>query len=258
MWRTEQLEVARREAVEPHVILFGYPADAADMFHFAVFGKVEVMQNGSSSDDPLRQLVYAEALERVGLKMRQEALVGSIRRVNPVVELVGIIFGPEIFGEHLLFGTLKDDFLGAKTADELVDIFDASLGAEKFAGTDVEKGDARGVFAEVYAGEEIVFLVIEYVVVKRDTRRHQFRNAALDDLLGQFGIFQLLADSHPLTGAHELGQVGIQRMIGKTGKLDVRSLSIGAAREGDTEDFGREYRIFRKRFVKVADAEQQY
>ena len=63
--------------------------------------------------------------------------------------------------------------------------------------------------------------MVEYVVIDCDTGCHQLRYAAFHEFFCQFRILKLLAYRHTLAGSYELGQVGVECVVGKTGKLHV-------------------------------------
>ena len=74
-------------AVEAHILLFleaGQRGDVADM---GVLGNLEILHDGSGGYDAVVEMVYAKSLERLGGKMAQELLSGSLLGKHPVVEL---------------------------------------------------------------------------------------------------------------------------------------------------------------------------
>ena len=79
--------------------------------------------------------------------------------------------------------------------------------------------------------QEVILLVVQHSVLHGDTRRHQFRNASLDEFLRQFGVFQLVADGHTFTSTNQLRQVGVQRMMGKARHLVALIIAIVTMRQ---------------------------
>ena len=110
----------------------------------------------------------------------------------------------------------------------------------------------------MHGGKEIVFAVVEDVVVNRHSRRNQLGYTAFHEFLGQFGVFELFANSHSLSGAHKFGQVGVEGVVREPGKLHVLCRSVGTARQGYSQYLGSGNGIVRKCLIKVAHAEQQY
>ena len=87
----------------------------------------------------------------------------------------------------------------------------------------------------MHSCEEVVFLVVQHIITQGDTRRHQFRNASLDKLLCEFGVFELIADSHTLSCSDQFGQIGIEGMMGKARHLvALHTSTIVTMGKGDT------------------------
>ena len=84
--------------------------------------------------------------------------------------------------------------------------------------------------------QEIVLLVVEHGVLHGHTRRHQFCDAALDELLCQLGVFQLVTDGHTFAGTDELGQIGVQGVMGETSHLVALVVAVVALGKGNAED----------------------
>ena len=154
---------------------------------------------------------------------------------------------------------LQQYLLGREARQQLVDVVGRSFGGHKLAGGDVEEGNAamcQGALAKVDGTDEVVLLVVQHIVVDGDARRHQLRNAALHQLLGQLGVFQLVADGHTPSGAYQLGQVGVQRMMRESRHLDGLLLAVGALGQRDAQYLGRRNGIGGVGLVEVATPEQ--
>ena len=67
--------------------------------------------------------------------------------------------------------------------------------------------------------KEVVLLVVKNVVAKSNTRGYKLCDATLNKLFSEFWILQLIADSHTLSCPNQLGQIGVQRMMGKASHL---------------------------------------
>ena len=104
-------------------------------------------------------------------------------------------------------------------------------------------------------GKEVVFFMVEDIVVDRDARSHQFGDTAFYQLFRQFGVFQLVADRYALTRTHQFWQIAVQCMVRETGHLDRLPRSVGLFRLHDTQYFRSGYGVFAIHFVKVAYAE---
>ena len=84
--------------------------------------------------------------------------------------------------------------------------------------------------------QEVVFAVVQHRIAHCYARRNQFGDAPLDEFLRQLGIFQLVADGHSAPGPHQLGQIGVEGMIGESchGNRLIGFAAIIALGEGDT------------------------
>ena len=71
-------------------------------------------------------------------------------------------------------------------------------------------------------GEEVVLALFEHLVVDGDTGRNQLNDTAFHEGLGEFGIFELLADGHAVAGAHESRQVRVEGVVGKPRQFGLR------------------------------------
>ena len=67
--------------------------------------------------------------------------------------------------------------------------------------------------------KEIVLFVVKDGILHGHARRHQLSDAALDQFLGQLGVFQLVADGHALAGTDEFGQIGVEGVMGEARHL---------------------------------------
>ena len=140
---------------------------------------------------------------------------------------------------------------------EFVDVVVRSLGHVEFAGRNVEKGHTRGLPAEVNRSQVDVFLVGQKVVAQNDARRNQLDDAPLDESFHQLGVFQLFADRHALPCPHQLGQVGVDGVVGESRQLDEGRRPVGAAGERDAQNPAGLDRIVAERLVEIAHAEEQ-
>ena len=74
--------------------------------------------------------------------------------------------------------------------------------------------------------------------LRGDAGCHQFGNAALNDTFCQFGIFQLVADGHTVTGFHQFMEISIQCMMRKTGELAGGGGAIISFGKSNTQNAG--------------------
>ena len=176
----------------------------------------------------------------------------------PVLELKSQVARREGGCKALAVAALDEYLLGREVDQQFIDILLVALGGEELARADVEKGDAQHLLAEVHRCQPVVLLAVEHRAAHDHTGGHQFGDAALDEFLGQLGVLELVADGDALAGTHQLGQVGVQRMVGKARHLGRCGGSVAAARQGDAQNLARRHRILQVGLIEVSHAEQQH
>ena len=155
--------------------------------------------------------------------------------------------------------SFDQDFFRRKLRHKFVCIIGIAFGGQEFAGTDIQKGYTQGLVAPMmYGCQEVVELAVQYVVAQRYAGRHQLGDAALDKGLGCLGIFELLANSYALAGAHQLGKIGIQGVMRKSRQFDVCRRAVGTTCQGDAQYFGSGQSVVAESLVEVTYAKQQY
>ncbi len=150
-----------------------------------------------------------------------------------------------------------EDFARTEIPEELVDIVRGALCSQEFAGGDIQKSDAELFLSKTHRRQEVVRFRLQYLVIERHTRCDQFRNAALDDCFGHFGILQLVADGDTESGFYQFGEIGVQGMMRKPGQCRLTFASVPPFCQDDTEDARGPDGIFSKGFVKIAHAKQE-
>ena len=267
----EEFERPGGELVEPHKLVFLYAGKGRDMADVRVLGEFQILHDGSRGYDAVFQVVYTESLERLRAEMLQEFLPRTLVGEHPVVKLKGAETRTEITLEVLFAGPVVEHLLGLEVAQQFLHIVVGALPGEKLARGDVQKAHAAGPLAEVYSRQEVVLLVVEHIVAHGHARRHQFGDAplhhlvhlrkallALDLLPLLLRVFKLVADGHTLPRSDELGQVGVEGMVGKSRHLGHGCRpSVVAARERDAQHACRLHGILAVGLVEVAAAKQQ-
>ena len=196
----------------------------------------EVLQDGSGGNDSTSQMVDAKALERLDLKVLVKLLVSRLFGKHPVVHLESAEARAEVALEVVAMLTVVEHLLGTERADEFLDVVIGTLADEEFTCRDVEERHTTGRLAKVYGGQEVVLLIVQHVVLHGHTRRHQFGDASLDEFLGQLGVLQLVANGYALASPDELGQVGVEGMVGESRHLVALIVAVVAMSEGDAEN----------------------
>ena len=254
---SEEFQVADGELVDPDVVVLVDPRDRCNVADLLVFGEFQIVEDGAGGRNACRDVVDAEPFERLRAELLAELFAVQLLRKDPIVELVGVVVRAESLPEPLVESPLVDDLFGREIRQEFVDVVVRSLGHVEFAGRNVEKGHARGLPAEVNRSQVDVFLVGQKVVAQNDARRNQLDDAPLDESFHQLGVFQLFADRHALPGPHQLGQVGVDGVVGESRQLDEGRRPVGAAGERDAQNPAGLDRIVAERLVEIAHAEEQ-
>ncbi len=105
--------------------------------------------------------------------------------------------------------------------------------------------------------QKIMFRGFQQLRIVRKTGGHHFRDTSFHNLLGEFGIFQLIAYGYLVTRPDQLREIGIQRMVGKTGQFHRGCGPVCPARKNNTQSLGRLYGIFPEGFIKIPYPEKQ-
>ena len=211
--------------------------------------------------DTAAQMVHAEALERLHAEVLEQLLLRRRLGEHPVVKLEGEVFVAEITVEHLTLAPLEEYLLGREIDEQLLHIVVRAFSREELARGYVEEGHSAGRLAEVDGGQEVVFLVVEHVVGHGHAGRHQLGDAALYKLLGELGVFQLVAYCHTAAGPYELGQVCVECVVGEAGHLRRRASllsTVAAARQRYAEYAAGVYGVLQVSLVEVAAAEEEH
>ena len=255
--RIDKLQGAYGELVEAHVALFLDARDAGDMSYLRMQCLFQVLQDGPRSDDPTLQVVDAKSLERTDVEVLVELLMGRLLGKHPVVEFEGAEPCTEIALEVVLAPTVVEHLLGLEVANELLHVVVGTLATQELARRDVEEADATGSLAEMNGTEEVVLLIVQHGVLHGHTRCHQFGDATLDELLGQLGVFQLVADGHAPASPDELGQISVEGMMRKTRHLVALVISIVAMCQCDAQYLCSHYGIVAIGLIEIAATKQQ-
>ena len=111
----------------------------------------------------------------------------------------------------------------------------------------------------MHSCQEVVLLIVQHIIAQGDTRCHQFGNASFYKFLREFGVFELIADSHTFSSTDEFGQIGIKGMMGESGHLIAfHTSTIITMGEGDTKYLRSGNGIFAIGLVEVATSEQHH
>ena len=255
--RADQLQVANGELVEPHKLLIFNPADGRDMAHLPVLGVFQVLEHGTGGRHSQWEAVDAKALQVFGFEMPGKLFKRIVLPIHPFFQgkRGGMLF--VFFFEKGLLRFGINHLRGVEALHELFHLQVGTFRGEKLTGGKIKKRHAGFFFVEIDGGQEVVAAPVQHIVVEGKARRDQLGHSPLHNALHHFGVFQLVANGHPVPCPHQLGQVVVERMVGEAGQLNVGRRAIGPLGQHNVEHLAGSHSVFAKGFVKVAHPEQQ-
>ena len=152
-----EFEVAGRETVKAHTMVFLDAADGRDVARLRVLRDFQITHHGACCDNGRFQMLHAEALEVVDGEVLAEFFFRRGLIEGPVFKLEDEELAPEETFESLAHSPHDEHFLRREVRQEFVNIFRGAFCHKEFSRGDVEKGDTHTVFAEVDSGKEVVF-----------------------------------------------------------------------------------------------------
>ena len=123
----QQFQVTNGKLVKPHILSLIDARKRGDMVQFIVLRLDQIMDGSTSCDYTLREVIDTEALQRDGMEMLVENLVGIIVGEDPVVEDGEVVFGAKQVDEILAFVALQQHFGRIKALQQFVDVFVGAL-----------------------------------------------------------------------------------------------------------------------------------
>ena len=78
-------------------------------------------------------------------------------------------------------------------------------------------------------------MMFKYLIIHCCAGSYHFRNSPFYNAFCQFGIFQLIANRHAVTGFYQFMQISIQCMMGKPGQFQRCSSAIISFGKGDAQ-----------------------
>ena len=175
------------------------------MGNLRVLCLLQILQDGSRGHHPIVQVVYSEAFQVFHVEVFQQFRACRLLGEHPVVEFEHAVTGAEHLLEVAASLPVVEHFFGLEVSQQLLHIVESTLPCHKLACRDVEESHSHRCLTKMYGREEVVFLVVQHIVAHGHTRCHQLGNTPFHQFLGQFRVFQLVADSHSPTRPDEFG-----------------------------------------------------
>ncbi len=146
-----QFEVALGFGIQGDVLVLFVPLNPPDMRHGAFLRLLQVMQHRARCQEPGVHVLYAEALQRVGVKMLGEGFVGKIVAKDPVLLRRNRDLVRHAIGHAALLALIDEDLGGGDGLQEREHIRSGHLGDGKLARRCIQKGYARGIVVPVHS-----------------------------------------------------------------------------------------------------------
>ena len=133
------------------------------------------------------------------------------------------------------------------------------LSCEELARRDIKERHTAAAFAEMNCCQEVILLVVQHVIGHRHAWRHKFCDASLHQFLGEFRVFQLVANSHSPTRPDKFRQIGVESMMRESCHFGIRLAlcPVVASCQRDAQNLTCRYSIVAVGLVEVAATEQQ-
>ena len=142
--------------------------------------------------------------------------------------------------------------------EKLRDLLRIVLRHEELARGDIQERNAIAASMTTKRREPVVVAPVDHLVAVGHPRGDHFGDTALHDGLREFGILQLVTDRDTETRPDQSGQVGLQRMMWKTGQFGLLVATVVPFGEGDPQDPRGRYRVAAECLVEVAHTEKQH
>ena len=255
--RLDQFEVAHGDGVEQHACGAVVIGGTVEVFEGGALRLAQVMQDGARRAHGRRPVGQAASIERQQAEVIAQGAVGVIEAEDPVFEVGAEIARALIFGgEQRQIGGVED-LARAKLFDGGVDFGGVHFGDAELAGGDIHVGHA-GAMPDARDGREVVVLVrAEGERIGGGAGRDHARDFALDQFLGERGIFHLVADGYAVALLNEARDVAFSGVIGDATHGDGCALFLVAGGEGDLQLARGEDGVFEEELVEIAEAEEE-
>src|SRR5208337_936851 len=106
--------------------------------------------------------------------------------------------------------------------------------------------------------QKVIFFLLEYIFIQRNSRSNQFRNAPFYNIFCQLGIFQLFTNRNPLTCPYQFRKIGVKRMKRESCKFNKLCRAVCPPGQCNTQDLGSFNGIASKSFIEIPHPEQQH
>ena len=260
--RLQQLQVLHRGLVQQHRLVQLVVMQAVQVQQLAPLGLLQVVQGPAGRGYRQVTALTAESIQAGDLEMVGEQSLGKVRGEGPLLHLrleSRQIAGPggipvaeagapdQLLGPHPFQFRLQHGFPGAVP----------KLGDSKVAGGNVHRSQAQSGTVRKNGAQEVVFPRLQQVAVAQGAGGDDPGHLPLHQLPGGLGVFDLVADGHPVAFADQLGDIGVGTVVGNPAHGDGGPLFLVARGQGDLQLAGGHHGIVEEHLVEVAQPEEQ-
>ncbi len=221
-------------------------------------GLLQIDHQSSGRADTQREAVDREAFQRIHPELFFKPLHGRFINKGPLFYGGNIELFPEPFLDSFFVAAPHYDLFWIQRGEQGADVVQIALRDLELSGRDVQEGGAALILFEVQSADEIVFLLVKQLFVEGDAGGNEFRHAPLHKFLGEFRIFQLVADRYFVTGANQFRQMDVDGMVWEPGHVHEALLSVGFAGQDDAQHLADQHGVVGIGFIEIPDPVQEH
>ena len=252
----QEVEVAAGALVQREEVAGVADIEGSDVGEVAAELVADVVEECTSGADPLRKgALAAVTLQGVDVELVGERVGGLVDHEAPGVgggEGAGD-GGGKGGGEQVALVVGHHGLAGSDAA-ECLDEGGLAMGVfhGQGAGGELERGNAIGALTREDCGDVVRGFSVEEGVFGEGAGGDDAGDLAADEPLGGLGVFSLLADGGLESGADDLGQVVVERVVGYAAHGHTCAFGDGHAENG-----GRAVRVLKEHLVEVAHPKEE-
>ena len=205
-----------------------------------------------------RKAFNRESLEGLHAELLPEPFDGGIVDESPLLDCGDEESIPVPFLDPFLETPLNHNLFRVQGGDKRAYVVQRSLSHLERACGDIQESRSAPVPVECEAGQEIILLLVQKLVIEGYSWRDKFGDTSFDKFLGEFRVFQLIADGHLVAGADKFREVGINGVVRESGHLDVALVPVGFLGLDDAQNLADQHRVIGIRLVEVSDPVKQH
>ena len=261
-----QLQVAARGVVQLHVVVVTQQLQPPDVAEVALLRLVQVGQQRPGRAHGRRRLAETERVRALHAKLLAHAR-GCRHVFKPVatrLDQTAEALGEEGADVVIFRRRVGAHGLARSEAAELVEDMAHGVGrivrGAEFPRREVAERRAAGLRAEIHRAEVVRFVLLEHGRGRDCAGRDDADHVAVDQPLGQRGVFQLLADGYLVALGDQAADVRLGRVVRHAahGRALGRILDIAVARREREVELARgQARVVVEHLIEITQPEKQ-